>query len=290
MRAAVLVFVLVLSFVGEAVAAPGDDIDKLIAAAQPRVHRYANFDRAASPILVLGLPGRWTSSESFIRFLTAGLKGSPITRRLVLAAIQDPATSGPPRQGIRRRDRANRWRLTTASRRALGRFVTRLARRHGCQQIVIIGYSSGGAAAPRLAAWLVNRGTRGISDVVILAARSRVSGVQVRKAGLRLLFLDAPSRRGKSGAESSHARLFAEGAETLLRIVRSATQHPSRHWGLISTCRYFVDDKPRPGAGSWPHYRRPNPETFAYITPFLTRQPVPLEKAAPPHLPCPTPR
>jgi hypothetical protein len=264
-----------------ALAAAPSPVDRVLLRAKPLVRR---IDGAGAATLVLGLPGRSTSSQSMISFLTLGLAGAALDGSLVIATLEDPVTGGPLRQGHATRQRRNRWLVDPTMTRVLRRFASAVAVSERCQRAFIVGYSSGGAAAPWVAAQLAGRlGPARLEGVVAIAASSATPAAVLRAAGVRLLYLLAPARAPddhdlvQSDARTrrralERARRLAEGGVTVyVREVESARRHSNWHWGVISPCR-FEAHRARGDPGRWPDYTHPGRELFTYVVPFLQRQ------------------
>jgi hypothetical protein len=293
MRALSLLAVTIACSDGLASPRPDDRVERALGAARPAVVGVAGGRGPC--LLVLGLPGRRTTSQSFARFLALGLSGK-LEGPATIAALQDPATGGPIRQGVAVGERKNRWRLDALTRAALARFVERS--RGGCRRIAVVGYSSGGWAAPAVAVELADR-LAGVEVVgaVAIGAATRVPPGALRARRIGVLFLVAPPPRpedkGRMVASDSGTRIAAHAAaRTLLeggvsasvRELASARRHPQWHWGVISPCRHFEPPaRPRSARdfGSYPDYGRPSDELFAYLAPFLEGRPLPARHAGP---------
>lgn len=281
---------------GGALAAPGPDdrVERALGAARPVILEVTSKGRGRC-LLVLGLPGRRTTSESFARFLARGLAGR-LEGHATIAALQDPVTGGPIRQGVAIGERKNRWRLDATTRAVLMRFVERA--RGGCRRIAVVGYSSGGWAAPAVAVELAAR-IAGVELVgaVAIGAATRIPPGALRERRIALLFLVAPpprpEDRGRMAASDSATRIAAlaaartlahGGVSASVREIASARRHPQWHWGVISPCRHF-EPPARPRSpldfGSYPDYGRPSDELFAYLAPFLEGRPPPARHAGP---------
>ena len=267
--------------------------ERAIIASRPRAYRLGPT-LAGPALLVLGLPGRATAAESFGQFLSRGLIHARVGRELVVATIHDPRTGGPVRQGAASPRRANSWRLDRWTIDVLGLFVSRLLRATGCDALLVVGYSSGGAAAPLLAARLAGRGIR-VVGAVSIAEGTAAGALELRQARVRVLFLAAPPQRptdrgvqpdlsSRERAERSYRRLLDGGVDAELRHIDSARRHLRWHWGLISPCRFVAPGRSATPAGSWPDYWRPNPETISSIGAFIgqrSRRPASGDPCAP---------
>ena len=264
-------------------AAPEPRADQVLSRAKPLVRRLAPSTPAQPEggcTLVLGLPGRSTSSERMMSFLAHGLAAAHVP--LVIATLEDPVTGGPLRQGVANLERRNRWLVDGTVTQVLRRLVTAVARGEGCTRLYVLGYSSGASAAAWVAIQLAGRlGALRLEGVVSISSSSKAPAAPLRAAALRLLFITAPARRpGDRHLVQADARtrrliverarrLAAEGLVTYVREVESVRRHPNWHWGVISPCPF----RPRTGRagdpGIWPDYGHPGAETFAYLIPFL---------------------
>jgi hypothetical protein len=280
-----------------------DAIDDVVRESNPRVYLHRDFDPGADLILVVGMPGLGGRSENFIGCLYSGLRAPGLTRRLVLAVIQDPVTRGPIYQGQHTHGHANVWRIDDAAVAALRRFVERMAAELGHLRVYFMGYSTGSVSAPIVAARVAALGPSArfvVEGSISLGTGSGVRAEQLRSQRLRSIFVVAPPRRpaerrayrydqkNRGDAEADVARLTAEGASVALRHVESARRHDDWHWGLMSQCRYHRRGRPDDGPGAWPNYWMPNPESYGYISAFIAGGPVP-EKLSPPPTRCPRP-
>jgi hypothetical protein len=280
-----------------------DAVDRAVIESNPQLYLHPDFDPDADPILVVGMPGWGGRSENFIWTLINGLEHDGLTRRLVVASIQDTKSGGPRYQGQGDRAHANVWHMNTRSVRVMTRFLETVSGKVGPLQVYFIGYSTGGVSAPlastRVAALAEGTGARfTVQGAVALGTGSRVKASALRSTGQRVLFVVVPRKRAQDpkplrddqwnrhSAEIAQERLAAEGATTYLRHIQSARRHVDWHWGLISQCRYFKGTRIDPGRGYWPNYWKPNPETQVMIATFIQGQ-VPPETASFPDTPCP---
>lgn len=257
--------------------------DRRVMQANPRLYLFEDFATSARPMVVIGMPGWGGRSEKFIWTLINGLKDQQATRRVLVAAIQDTRTGGPRYQGQGDRAHANIWSLDRQGIQVLEHFVSTVARQWSvAPEVYLVGFSTGGAAAPLAAARLAGlAGDRyAVKGAVAIGTGSQVGAAPLKVAGIRVLFLTVPRHRRSDGkplrddqwnrrsAEASHKRLASQGAEVYLVHVRSARSHLDWHWGLISRCRFFPG-KSDQGRGYWPNYQRPNPETVGALTAFF---------------------
>jgi hypothetical protein len=180
-------------------------------------------------------------------------------------------------------------------------FVTRLSEQMGHLHVTFVGFSTGGAAAPLMATRVASPRPEGfaVEGSVAMGTGSQVTAAALQRTGQRVLFVVVPpiqrddtrplrdDQWNRISAEKSHQRLAAAGAETQLRHVTTARRHLDWHWGLISQCRYFPDNRAGDGRGYWPNYQLPNPETSAAVTAFLQGQPAPEVLAELPLTECP---
>jgi pimeloyl-ACP methyl ester carboxylesterase len=281
-----------------------DELDQVVLAANPRLYLYPDLDLAADKILVIGMPGWGGRSENFIWTLVNGLKEPGLTRRLVVAAIQDLENGGPGYQGQGDRDHANRWDLGGDTVVAMRRFISRLSDELGHLDVYLAGYSTGSFSGPLLAAamarWRPKEDYR-VKGAVCIGTGSPISASRLVDKQQRVMFIVVPEYRGeeKDGkplrddqnnrlrAERYFAKLKQDGAQAYLRHIETARRHVDWHWGLLSQCRYFRTSRIDPGRGYWPNYWMANPETYSYVRPFIQGQ-APPEKA-PSHPPqeCP---
>ncbi len=276
-----------------------NELDELVRAANPRLYLYPDHDKdATDKILIVGMPGWGGRSENFIWMLINGLKRPELTKRLVVATIQDTKTGGPNYQGQGDRDHANVWALNHESVSVVRRFVKRLTKRTGPLKVYFLGFSSGGVAAPILATRIA-RWTRGepytVEGGIALGTGCRVPSSVLKAKKQRALFVLVPKRkaddplpimrddqRNHQNGERSFKRLSEQGATVYLRHVKSAKRHIDWHWGLISNCRYFRTGRYDPGRGYWPNYWKANPETFDYVAAFIQGKEPPQSAEHPP--------
>jgi hypothetical protein len=277
-------------FAPSALFSRGDRIDRAILESNALVYVYPDFDRAAEKILVVGMDGWGGRSENLIEALRSGLRAKGLTRRLVLAAIQDPVTRGPLHQGQKDREHANAWILVDPAIPALHRLASGLAEVYGPLRVYFLGFSTGGTAAPVAAVRVARHAPAKrfrVAGAIAVGGWTHSLAEEVRALGQRVAFIAAPRKRRKEPpavrfdqsnrdwAESSHAQLRRGRAESSLTHIESARRHPDWHWGLLSQCRFFPSGKPiGPRRGLWPHYRLPNPDTFWAIREFLEGRPV----------------
>jgi len=285
-----------------------EELDETVLAANPRLYLYPDFDpQAQDKILVIGLPGWGGRSENFIWTLINGLKKPGLTRRVVLAAIQDLENSGPRYQGQGDRAHANRWDLGGDTVKAMRRFISRLAKQVGHLTVYFFGYSTGSFSGPMLAAAVARwnpKETYRMAGAVAVGTGSPISPARLNDKKQRVLFLVVPAYRGleqdgkpkrsdqnnRLRAERYHKKLTEGGGESYLRFIESARRHIDWHWGLLSQCRYFPNKKALdPGRGYHPHYWLSNPETYDYVVPFIQGKPVPEKASDHPPQKCPFP-
>jgi len=274
-----------------------NELDQTVLAANPRIYLYPDFDPGASDkILVIGLPGWGGRSENFIWTLINGLKRPELSRRLVLAAIQDLQNGGPTYQGQGSRDHANVWDLGGDTVKAMRRFISRISNKLGFLKVYLLGYSTGSYSGPMLATavarWTPKESYR-MEGAIALGTGSPISVARLKDKNQRVLFIVVPTYRGEATdgkpmrsdqnnrqrAERNFKRLSADGAGIFLRHIESARRHIDWHWGLLSQCRFFPK-KVDPGRGYYPNYWMPTPETYEYVVAFIQGK-SPPEKAAP---------
>jgi len=278
-------------------------LDRVVMESNARFYLHKDFDPKSDLILVIGMPGWGGRSENFIGCLYNGLRGPGLTKRLVLSTIQDPVTRGPRYQGQGDRAHANVWRLDTQGVAALRHFVERMAAEFGHLRVYFHGYSTGSVTSPIAAARVAKLGPSSkfvIEGAISLGTGSGVRAEQLKSQKLRSLFLVVPPQRGKehpshrydqgnrSNADLDVKRLKADGASVELRYIESARRHYDWHWGLMSQCRYYKQNRYDKGRGYWPNYWMPNPESYGYVSAFVASQPVPA-KLSPPPTKCPHP-
>lgn len=262
-------------------------LDQRVLAANPRIYLYPDFDPQADHILVIGMPGWGGRSEKFIWSLINGLKDKTLTRRLIVASIQDLNSGGPQYQGQGDRAHANVWGLQSAAIAAMRHFILRMAFQFGKLRVYMMGFSSGGVMAPRLAirvARLAGNEPYRVEGSIALGTGSAVRAESLIKQKQRALFIVVPElkrsdkkpmrddQHNRRTAERHFDRLVAQGADVHLRYIFSAKRHLDWHWGLLSQCRYFRYSRIDPGRGYWPNYWIPNPETYEAIVPFIKGQ------------------
>jgi hypothetical protein len=259
---------------------PAPDIDPVLLRARPLVRRLGPPAGPQGALLVLGLPGRSTSSERMMSYLAHGLAAWRST--LLIATLEDPVTGGPLRQGVATPERRNRWLVDATVARVLRRLVSAVARGERCRRLYVVGYSSGASAAAWVALQLAGRlGPLRLEGIISISSSSGVPAQSLRALGLRLLFITAPARRpidhhilqsdsrGRRVAAERAQRLAAVGLESYWREVESARAHPNWHWGVISPCPLLPRTRRAGDPGIWPDYGHPGTETFAYVIPFL---------------------
>ncbi len=265
---------------------PKGKLDKVIMESNPRLYVYPDFDPKADLILIVGMDGWGGRSENFIDTMRLGLKAPGLTRRLVVAAIQDLRTRGPRYQGQGDRAHANVWDLDGETIPAMKLFVNRIAEDLGAHlRVYFMGYSTGSVAAP-LTAVRIAEADRANKRYTIEGAISLGTGSPVRASLLkehkqRVLFIIVPKQGPKevkamrtdqgnrASAEKAQARLAEGGATTFLRHIASAKRHIDWHWGLMSQCRYFRPNRYDNGRGYWPNYWLPNPDSWGLMSIFL---------------------
>ena len=260
------------------------ELDRVVLNANPRLYVYPDFDASTDLTLVVGLPGWGGRSEKFIWTLINGLKLGVPTKSLVVASIQDLKTGGPRYQGQGDRAHANVWGMYDETIKAMRHFIVRLNFQFGKLKVYIMGFSSGGVIAPRLAIRLARWAGKerySIDGSIALGTGSGVTARDVMAHNQRVLFIVVPeiSRKdpkpmrddqwNRMTAEKSFDRLIKQGASVHLRYIFSAKRHIDWHWGLLSQCRFFRYSRIDPGRGYWPNYQMPNPETYAAIVPFV---------------------
>jgi len=280
-----------------------NELDKVILESNPRIILNRDFDPKADLILVVGMDGWGGRSENFVGTLYYGLKGNGLTRRLVLAAIQDPKTRGPRYQGQGDAEHANVWSLEDETIPALRRFVHRLAQEFGHLRVYFMGYSTGSAAAPSAAVRVAALGPTkefSVEGAICLGTGASIGGARLKDSNIRVLFLVVPKARAKepkarrndqtkrASAEAALARITQSGGTAYLRHITSARRHNDWHWGLMSQCRYFRSGRYDDGRGYWPNYWMPNPESFGHMAVFIQGR-VPPESLSPPLQRCPHP-
>jgi hypothetical protein len=282
---------------------PKGKLDTIIMESNPRLYVYPDFDPKADHILLIGMDGWGGRSENFIDTLRIGLKSPGLTRRLVLAAIQDPVTRGPRYQGQGDREHANVWSMDEPTVPVLHHFITRIADDIGHLRVYFMGYSTGSVAAPLASVRVALAGPQDkfrCEGAISLGTGSPVRATPLKELKQRALFIVVPPKRAKevrstrydqgnrTNAETAFARLQEGGATIYLRHIESARRHIDWHWGLMSQCRYFRTPKRTDnGRGYWPHYWLPNPDSFEHMIAFIQGK-APPEKNTP-HAPtkCP---
>ena len=289
--------------------ARGEPLNRRVMEANPRIHLYKDFSPAdrpgRRPILIIGMPGWGGRSENFIWTLVNGLRQPDLTHRLIVASIQDLNNGGPGYQGQGSRDHANVWSVTRESVEAMDHFITRLGTRFGQLQVYLMGFSTGGTAAPLMATRLaaapgaIAEKYR-VAGAIAMGTPSPVSARRLKEHGQRVLFLVVPTRLptepkplrddqwNRISAEQVQQELAGSGAMAYLRHITTARRHVDWHWGLVSQCRYFRTARIDKGRGYWPNYWAPNPETMAHMRAFLLGDEPPAEgTASTPHQQCP---
>jgi hypothetical protein len=277
-----------------------DPIERAIIDSNPLLYVYPEFDRAAGPLLVVGMDGWGGRAENLMEALRRGLRSKALARRLVLAVIQDPVTGGPEFQGQHSREHANAWMPVAVP--ELHRFVERLAGMLGPLQVYFVGFSTGATAAPAAALRVAKR-ARGaafrVAGAIAVGGWSVANPEAQRALKQRVAFIVAPRKRRKEApahrydqnnrdwAEATHEALRRGRADSTLVHIESVRRHPDWHWGLLSQCRFFPEgERVKPGRGKWPYYALPNPDTFWAIREFLEGK---RPSSPPPHPPtkCP---
>ena len=272
-------------------------LDRAVLHSNPRLYVPATFDGSSRPILVVGMPGWGGRSENFIQALVNGLEDPTLRRRLVVAVIQDTRNGGPRFQGQSNRANANTYLLRGDSVRVMDHFISRICKQlpGDPAEVYLLGFSTGGVAAPHMAARLDPGARYRVAGAVSLGAGTDASIERLKKNRQRVLFAVAPHQRGedspikndrrnRKNAEYSHRRLLQAGVETYLVHIPSARRHTDWHWGVLSQCRY-PNKRANGGRGYYPHYWMPNPETFGAISMFLQGS-APVVPSIPPSV-CP---
>jgi len=278
-------------------------LDTIIMESNPRLYLYPDFNPKADLILIVGMDGWGGRSENFIDTMRLGLKTPELTKRLVVAAIQDPKTRGPRYQGQGDRDHANVWSLEDESIPVLRRFVGRIAEDLGHLKVYFMGYSTGSVAAPLAAVRVAMASPQDnfhVEGAISLGTGSPVRAAVLKELNQRVLFIVVPKQRAKeakamrydqgnrSNAEVAFDRLSSGGATIYLRHIDSARRHIDWHWGLMSQCRYFRTSRLDNGRGYWPHYWLPNPDSWGLMALFLQGK-APPEQLSNPPTKCPYP-
>jgi pimeloyl-ACP methyl ester carboxylesterase len=275
-------------------------LGRAVLKSNPRLYLYPDFDPAADPIMVIGMPGWGGRSENFIWVLINGLKREGLTRRLVVATIQDTDSGGPGYQGQGDRAHANVWPVTRQAVDVMGHFVASVADKVGHLRVYLLGYSTGGVSAPLLAARVaqLEKPQVAVEGAVSLGTAGRIPAATLNSLNQRVLFVVVPPRRSQDPkpmrddqwnrirAERELERLVQDGGTAYLRHIESARRHVDWHWGLISQCRYFRTSRLDDGRGYWPNYWMPNPETAEAVASFIQGQAPPVRSDFPP-TPCP---
>ena len=259
----------------------GSRLDRAVMHSNPRLFVPEEHDGASRPILVIGMPGWGGRSENFIWSLANGLKDPTLRRRLVVATIQDTRNGGPRFQGQSNRANANTYLMRGDAVKVMDHFISRLCQDvfGGPGEVYLLGFSTGGVAAPDMASRLSPGNRYRVAGAVSVGAGTSASPARLLKNGQRVLFTVAPSERdgdtpikadrsNRLNAEYSHLRLQKAGVETYLLHIQSARQHRDWHWGLLSQCRY-PNKRANDGRGYYPHYWKPNPETMSAVSTFL---------------------
>jgi len=261
----------------------GGGRDRIVMESNPRLYVYPDFDPKADLILVVGMDGWGGRSENFIDTMRLGLKAKGLTRRLVLAAIQDVKTRGPRYQGQGDKRHANVWRLDRQGFEVMSHFVDRLSKEFGHLRVYFVGYSSGSVAAPFVAAFAAETGNRRytVEGSISLGVGSPIKPDRLKRNNLRALFIVVPKReRGdprtkrddqykRKTAETLADKAVGAGATVYLRHIGSAKRHIDWHWGLMSQCRYFKGKRTDNGRGYYPHYWLPNPDSWGLMAVFI---------------------
>lgn len=262
-------------------ASRGSKLDRAVLHSNPRLYLPRDFSKSSRPILVVGMPGWGGRSENFIRAMANGIKDPALTSRLVVASIQDTRNGGPRFQGQSNRKNANTYLLRGDAVKVMDHFISRLCHElfGGPAEVYIVGFSTGGVAAPSMASRL-NPGERyRVTGAVSVGAGSNASAERLINKRIRVLFTTAPKaqpgdkpiksdRTNRLNSEYSFRLLLKAGVDAYLVHIPSARQHTDWHWGLLSQCRY-PNKRANGGRGYWPHYSKPNPETFGAITSFI---------------------
>jgi hypothetical protein len=280
-------------------------LDKVILESNPRIILNKDFDPKSDLILIVGMDGWGGRSENFAGTLFYGLKGGDLSKRLIVACIQDTTTRGPRYQGQGDKAHANVWQLDKQGFEAMRYFVDRLAEEFGHLRVYFMGYSSGSVAAPFIAAYVAEEGGSTNKKYVVegsisLGVGSSIKAERLIKHKLRALFIVVPKQRRKEAkahrydqykrqnAELYGERLTTGGATVYVRHVDSARRHYDWHWGLMSQCRYYKSNKYDDGRGYWPNYWMPNPDSYGLMSIFIQGK-VPPEKLDNPPQKCPHP-
>jgi hypothetical protein len=282
-----------------------DELDEQVLSANPRLYLYPDFDLGAKDkILIIGLPGWGGRSEKFINTLINGLKKPGLTKRLVVAAIQDLENGGPTYQGQGARAHANVWALGGDTVKAMRRFITRIANKVGYLTVYFFGYSTGSYSGPILASavarW-IPKGKYKMGGCVSVGTGSPISASRLKDKNQRVLYIVVPNYRGeevdgkpmrddqnnRKRAERCYKKLKKAGTDVHLRLIESARRHVDWHWGLLSQCRFFATKRIDPGRGYYPNYWMPNPETYDYVIPFIQDKEPPAKAGNHPPQKCP---
>ncbi len=261
--------------------AKGSRLDRAVLRSNPRLFVPTEHDGASRPILIVGMPGWGGRSENFIMSLANGLKDPALRRRLVVATIQDTRNGGPRFQGQSNRANANTYLLRGDAVKVMDHFISRVCEDvfGGPGEVYLLGFSTGGVAAPDMASRLSPGHRYRVAGAVSIGAGTSASAARLLKKGQRVLFTVAPKMRdgdkplkadrsNRLNAEYSHLRLRRAGVESYLLHIASARQHRDWHWGLLSQCRY-PNKRANGGRGYYPHYWMPNPDTMGAISTFL---------------------
>jgi len=285
-----------------------DKLDKVVLESNPRIIVNKDFDPKSDHILIVGMDGWGGRSENFAGTLFYGLKGGDLSKRLIVACIQDTRTRGPKYQGQGDKEHANVWRLDHQGFEAMRHFVDRLADEFGHLRVYFMGYSSGSVAAPFVAAYVAEAAVPGskkytVEGSISLGVGSPIKPERLKQNNLRVLFIVVPKqeRHGfktygrqdndqykRQSAEKYADALTAGGATAYLRYVDSAKRHFHWHWGLMSQCRYFKRNRYDDGRGYWPNYWMPNPDSYGLMSIFIQGK-APPEKLKNPPQKCPHP-
>jgi hypothetical protein len=280
-------------------------LDKVVMESNPRLILNKDFDPKSDLILMVGMDGWGGRSENFAGTLFYGLKGGDLSKRLIVACIQDTTTRGPRYQGQGDKAHANVWQLDRQGFEAMRYFVDKLADEFGHLRVYFMGYSSGSVAAPFIAAYVADAGGPGnkkytVEGSVSLGVGSPIKAERLKKHNLRALFIVVPKQEKREVKahrydqyKRQNAELYAQritdgGGTAFLRHVDSARRHYDWHWGLMSQCRYYKSNRYDEGRGYWPNYWMPNPDSFGLMSIFIQGK-APPEKLQNPLQKCPQP-
>ena len=279
-------------------------LDQVVMESNPRLIVNKDFDPKSDKILMVGMDGWGGRSENFAGTLYYGLRGGDLTKRLIVASIQDTTTRGPRYQGQGDKAHANVWVLDKEGFKAMHHFVDKLADEFGHLRVYFVGYSSGAVAAPFVAAFVAdapeNKKKYTVEGSVSLGVGSPIKPERLKQFDLRALFIVVPPQGKKEhkahrydqykrqNAEKYVEKLTAAGATAYLRHIDSAKRHFDWHWGLMSQCRYYKSSKYDDGRGYWPNYWMPNPDSWGLMSIFIQGK-EPPEKLNNPLQKCPHP-